>query len=88
LIHRRPLRHPSGKDKQILASLEHGLLLGEGFISIHILDADERRVTQINTEKSAFIRENLRPVELACPEHQMVRADGSPVFQLQLAVWL
>jgi len=66
--------HP-GKDKQILASLEHGLLLGEGFISIHILDADERRVTQINTEKSAFIRENLRPVELACPEHQMVKGE-------------
>ncbi len=27
----------TGMDKQILASLEHGLLLGEGFISLHVM---------------------------------------------------
>ncbi|HOU15363.1 MAG TPA: excinuclease ABC subunit UvrA [Anaerolineae bacterium] len=73
IVDRFPIK--PGNDKQILASLKHGLLLGEGFISLHILDADERRVTQINTEKSAFICENLRPIELGCLEHNTVMGE-------------
>ncbi len=30
----------SGNDKQVLASLEHGLMLGEGFISLHVMTGE------------------------------------------------
>ena len=35
----------SGIDKQVLASLDHGLLVGEGFLNFHILNKNMRKLT-------------------------------------------
>jgi excinuclease ABC subunit A len=73
----------SGMDKQVLASLEHGLLLGEGFISLHVLYADERGFTRTNTDKEegrTKISKSQCPIagfyaDFACPEHGVVMGE-------------
>jgi excinuclease ABC subunit A len=51
-------------DKQVLASLEHGLLVGEGFLSFHILNPDHA-----GTADATFY------AEFACPEHGLLMGE-------------
>ncbi len=51
-------------DKQILASLEHGLLLGEGFISLHIMDSSPGLPSTVYRHPS-----------FTCPEHGTVMGE-------------
>ncbi|MBN1877671.1 MAG: excinuclease ABC subunit UvrA [Anaerolineae bacterium] len=54
----------AGMDKQVLASLEHGLLLGEGFISIHIMTAGHQSPYPVS-----------RIPYSACPDHNIVMGE-------------
>jgi excinuclease ABC subunit A len=54
----------SGMDKQVLASLEHGLLIGEGFLSFHVLDPGHSQ---------AFSADY-------CPEHGVVMGEVEPYY--------
>ena len=49
-----------GIDKQILASLEHGLVIGEGFLSFHLLNGN-----------SALNETHQFYDDFGCPEHQV-----------------
>jgi excinuclease ABC subunit A len=67
LVDRFPIR--SGNDKQMLASLEHGLLLGEGFISLHIVEEMGDPIADVQFPGSNSSK------ELCCPEHHMVKGE-------------
>ncbi len=54
-------------DKQILAALDHAMLVGEGFMSFHILSSD---VAQ--NEIDAFY------TDFGCPEHRIVMGELGP----------
>jgi excinuclease ABC subunit A len=58
-----------GMDKQILASLEHGLLVGEGFVSINTT-AGSRPLTEGGGRPSA-----VSSPSLGCPEHGVVMGE-------------
>ena len=61
-------------DKQVLASLEHGLLVGEGFLSFHVLDAERAQI-----DHEAFY------ADFACPEHGVVMGEvGAQYFSFNL----
>ena len=51
-------------DKQVLASLEHGLLVGEGFLSFHVQNPDHTGVSDAELYR-----------EFACPEHGLVMGE-------------
>jgi excinuclease ABC subunit A len=53
-----------GIEKQVLASLEHGLLVGEGFLSFHVLDPEG-----VQVDGAAFC------ADFACPEHGVVMGE-------------
>ncbi|NIV39495.1 MAG: hypothetical protein GWN58_61835, partial [Anaerolineae bacterium] len=53
-----------GIDKQVLTSLEHGLLIGEGFLSLHIVSEP------VPTFHEGF----------ACPEHGTVMGEIEPHY--------
>lgn len=55
-----------GKDKLVLASLEHGQLIGEGFISLHIVGGPVSAHLQDHADPSQFRQ------DFACPEHGVV----------------
>ncbi|MBN1580754.1 MAG: excinuclease ABC subunit UvrA [Anaerolineae bacterium] len=54
-------------DRQVLASLDHGLLVGEGFISLHL-------VTLLTDHNGSFY------ADLACPEHGVVMGELEPQY--------
>ncbi|MGD9100452.1 MAG: excinuclease ABC subunit UvrA, partial [Anaerolineae bacterium] len=56
-------------DKPVLASLDHGLLVGEGFISLHIL----------NPEHDARDHQALYD-DLACPQHGVLMGQTEPHY--------
>ncbi len=56
-----------GIDRQVLASLEHGLMVGEGFLSFHLVTADDRG-------RDTFYD------EFACPEHGTVKGEMEPQY--------
>jgi len=58
-----------GIDKQVLASLDYGLLLGEGFLSFHILNPEHAQI-----DDQAFY------VDFACPEHGVVMGEVEPYY--------
>jgi excinuclease ABC subunit A len=59
----------SGIDKQVLASLEHGLMVGEGFVSFHVLNPAHARISD-----EAFY------ADFACPEHGVVMGEAEPHY--------
>jgi excinuclease ABC subunit A len=64
-----------GMDKQILASLEHGLLLGEGFISLQVVgDPPAQRGGKKYQGVERFY------ADLACPEHGVVMGEVEPHY--------
>ena len=58
-----------GQDKQILASLDHAQLIGEGFVGFRLLNADETR-----TSHRAFY------ADFACPEHGILMGEVEPHY--------
>ena len=63
-------------DKQILASLEHGLLLGEGFISLHVVGepaAVTARAARYGGKKTLSVERFYN--DFACPEHGVVMGE-------------
>jgi excinuclease ABC subunit A len=53
-----------GIDKQVLASLEHGLLVGEGFLSFHVLNPSE-----VQVDPARYY------ADFACPEHGTIMGE-------------
>ena len=58
-----------GKDKELLASLEHGQLLGEGFISVHIVGGPVEALQLGQGESPHFYH------DFACPQHGVVMGE-------------
>jgi excinuclease ABC subunit A len=58
-----------GLDKQVLASLDHGLLMGEGFLSFHILNPEHARL-----DHETFY------ADFACPDHGVVMGEVEPHY--------
>jgi excinuclease ABC subunit A len=58
-----------GLDKQALASLEHGLLIGEGFLSFHIMNPQYAQI-----DHATFY------AEFACPEHGVLMGEVEPHY--------
>jgi excinuclease ABC subunit A len=58
-----------GIEKQVLASLEHGLLVGEGFLSFSVLNPEEAGITD------AAFREGF-----SCPEHGVTMGEVEPHY--------
>ncbi|MEM7029193.1 MAG: excinuclease ABC subunit UvrA [Chloroflexota bacterium] len=58
-----------GIDKQVLASLNHGLLIGEGFLSLHILNPKET-----DADAGSFY------TDFACPQHGVVMGEVEPHY--------
>ncbi len=54
-------------DKQILAALDHAMLVGEGFMSFHILSPDKT-----DKDINAFYK------DFGCPEHRIVMGELGP----------
>ena len=54
-------------DKQILAALDHAMLVGEGFMSFHILGPD-----MADKDINAFYR------DFGCPEHRVIMGELGP----------
>jgi len=71
VVDRFVLRHDRdlSLDKQVLATLDHGLLVGEGFLGFHILNPD-----QVGTSNSAFY------ADFACPEHGVLMGEVEPHY--------
>jgi len=59
----------SGIDKQVLASLDHGLLIGEGFLSFHILNPAHAQI-----DHETFY------ADFACPKHSVVMGEVEPHY--------
>ena len=65
-----------GIDKQVIATLEHGLIVGEGFLSFHILPSDDEDIDAepIAERQASFYR------NFACPEHGIVMGEVEPHY--------
>ena len=55
------------QEKQIQASLENGLLLGEGFLSFHLVDVEDQ-------EEAAFYE------DFGCSEHRLMMGELTPGY--------
>ena len=58
-----------GQDKQILASLDHAQLIGEGFVGFRLLNADEIRIAS-----------NQFYTNFTCPEHGLLMGEVEPHY--------
>lgn len=58
-----------GIDRQVLAALEHGLLVGEGFLSLHVSNPEHAGV-----DRAAFY------AGFACPEHGVLMGEVGPHY--------
>jgi excinuclease ABC subunit A len=69
VVDRFTIRHDSDRnmDKQVLASLGHGLLVGEGFVSFHILNPDHAQTDH-----------EILYADFACPQHGVVMGEMEP----------
>ena len=73
----------AGQDKQILASLDHAQLIGEGFVGFRVLGArassPPHADTSAKAEAMSALPENFY-ADFACPEHGIVMGEVEPHY--------
>ncbi|RPJ49518.1 MAG: excinuclease ABC subunit UvrA, partial [Chloroflexi bacterium] len=69
-------------EKQILSSLEHGLLLGEGFISLHVVGDPPVQLGRLPGKQGGKKSLSLEQfyTDVCCPEHGVVMGEVEPHY--------